>query len=171
MLHEYPGLKKVAINLSAQAFGDERLLPTIESKLETWQVDPSRVIFELTESASLTNLSATQRMISRLTELGCEFSIDDFGTGFSTFAYLKELPANSVKIDGSFVKDMLSDPIDLALVKAIKEVAHSLDKKSVAEFVENEAILNRLDEIGVDYAQGYFISKPVPINELMATYG
>lgn len=168
MLSEYPCLEKVAINLSAQAFSDERLLPIIESKLEKYDVSPQRVIFELTESASLTNLTATQRMISRLTEMGCEFSIDDFGTGFSTFAYLKELPANSVKIDGSFVKDMLNDPIDMALVKAIREVAHSLDKKSVAEFVENKAILDRLSEIGVDYAQGYHISKPLPIEEIMA---
>ncbi len=171
MLKEYPCLKKVAINLSAQAFSDERLLPIIESKLEKHDVSPQRIIFELTESASLTNLAATQRMISRLTEIGCAFSIDDFGTGFSTFAYLKELPADSVKIDGSFVKDMLNDPIDLALVKAIKEVAHSLDKKSVAEFVENKAILEKLKEIGVDYAQGYYISKPLPIDQIIETYG
>ena len=170
MLSQYPCLKKVAINLSAQAFSDERLLPIIENKLERYNVSPSRVIFELTESASLTNLAATQRMIQRLTEMGCEFSVDDFGTGFSTFAYLKELPANSVKIDGSFVKDMLNDPIDLALVKAIKDVAHSLDKYSVAEFVENEAILLKLQEIGVDYAQGYHISKPLPIEQIVEKY-
>lgn len=171
MLSQYPCLKKVAINLSAQAFSDERLLPIIENKLERYDVSPSRVIFELTESASLTNLTATQRMIRRLTEMGCEFSVDDFGTGFSTFAYLKELPANSVKIDGSFVKDMLNDPIDLALVKAIKDVAHSLDKYSVAEFVENGDILAKLQEIGVDYAQGYHISKPLPIEEITEKYG
>ena len=170
MLSQYPCLDKVAINLSAQAFSDERLLPIIEDKLEKYQVQPSRVLFELTESASLTNLSATQRMIQRLTEMGCEFSIDDFGTGFSTFAYLKELPARSVKIDGSFVKDMMTDPIDLALVKAINDVAHSLGKHSVAEFVEDQDILDMLHQIGVDYAQGYHISKPLPIEQIVEQY-
>ncbi|MEH6813873.1 MAG: diguanylate cyclase, partial [Motiliproteus sp.] len=105
-LADNPCINKLAINLSAQAFGDERLVPLIESKLDQYDVNPERVIFELTESASLSNLSATQRMISRLSEMGCSFSIDDFGTGFSTFTYLKNLPADTVKIDGSFVKEM-----------------------------------------------------------------
>lgn len=171
LLSQYPELKRVAINLSAQAFSDERLVPLIEDKLESYGVSPQRIIFELTESASLNNLSATRRMVARLTELGCEFSIDDFGTGFSTFSYLKELPAHSVKIDGTFVKDMVTDSIDSALVKAIHEVAKALKKKSVAEFVESKEILERLSEIGVEYAQGYYISKPLPIEEIVKKYG
>ncbi len=168
MLSVHDDLRRIAINLSAQAFSDVRLVPLIEDKLEHYGVEPNRIIFELTESASLTNLSATRRMIARLTEIGCEFSIDDFGTGFSTFAYLKELPAHSVKIDGSFVKDMVADSIDSALVKAIHDVAKALKKKSVAEFVESKEIFDRLKQIGVDYAQGYYISKPLPIDEVMA---
>lgn len=102
-------------------------------------------------------------MIEKLNILGCHFSIDDFGTGFSTFNYLKQLPAQHVKIDGSFVCDMLNDPIDLALVKAINDISHSLDKRSVAEYVETEEVFFALKEIGVDYGQGYFIARPMPI--------
>ena len=163
---KHPELNQVAINLSAQSFLDERLLPLIESNLEKYNVPPSRIIFEITESASINNLKATRKMIEKLNSLGCHFSIDDFGTGFSTFNYLKQLPAQHVKIDGSFVSDMLNDPIDLALVKAINDISRSLDKRSVAEYVENEEIFFALKEIGVDYGQGYFIARPVPVEKV-----
>jgi diguanylate cyclase (GGDEF)-like protein/PAS domain S-box-containing protein len=166
MMSVHKTLHKAAINLSAQAFSDERLLPLVKEKLTQYNVEPNRIIFEVTESASLTNLSATQSMIQALMELGCEFSIDDFGTGFSTFSYLKQLPANCVKIDGSFVKDMLKNPIDMALVKAICEVAKALNKTTVAEFVENEDTLIALRKLGVDYLQGYHISRPRDIHHL-----
>lgn len=166
MMSVHKTLSKVAINLSAQAFSDERLLPLIKEKLSQYKVKPQQIIFEVTESASLTNLSATQQMISQLMELGCEFSIDDFGTGFSTFSYLKQLPANCVKVDGSFVKDMVKNPIDRALVRAICEVARALNKTTVAEFVEDEATLIELQKLGVDYLQGYHISRPQNIQDL-----
>ncbi len=166
MMSEHPLLRKVAINLSAQAFRDERLVPLIAQKLAQYQVDAGRIVFELTETASLSNIAGTSAMISELTALGCEFSIDDFGTGFSTFSYLKQLPASSIKIDGSFVKDMHQDQIDYALVKSMAEIARVLGRKSVAEFVENAEILQLLAELGVDYAQGYHISKPMPIEQL-----
>jgi len=165
-LAEHANLNKVAINLSAQGFSDERLIPLLQEKLQHYQVDASRIIFELTESASLSNIAATQEIIEQLSELGCEFSIDDFGTGFSTFTYLKQLPAQSVKIDGSFIVDLANNTVDLALVKAIYEVASALDKRTVAEFVENEETLNILADIGVTYAQGYHLCKPKPVNEL-----
>lgn len=163
---KHPELNQVAINLSAQSFLDERLLPHIESSLEKYCVSPSRIIFEITESASVNNLKATRKMIEKLNSLGCHFSIDDFGTGFSTFNYLKQLPAQHVKIDGSFVRDMINDPIDLALVKAINDISRSLDKRSVAEYVESEEIFFALKEIGVDYGQGYFIARPVPVEKV-----
>ncbi|MDX1727484.1 MAG: EAL domain-containing protein [Pseudoalteromonas tetraodonis] len=163
----HPELLQVAINLSAQSFLDERLLPLIESSLEKYQVSPSKIIFEITESASINNLAATRKMIERLNNLGCHFSIDDFGTGFSTFNYLKQLPAQHVKIDGSFVRDMLNDSIDLALVKAINDISRSLDKRSVAEYVETAEVFFALKEIGVDYGQGYFIARPVPIDKVL----
>jgi len=159
-------LNKIAINLSAQAFSDEGLLPLIKDTLIHYKVDPQRIVFEITESASIRNLSATRTMIEHLKTLGCGFSIDDFGTGFSTFSYLKQLPADQVKIDGSFVKDMLNDPIDLALVKAIKDISHSLNKTCVAECVEDLPTFNALKEIGVDYAQGYLISRPLKAEDV-----
>jgi diguanylate cyclase (GGDEF)-like protein/PAS domain S-box-containing protein len=165
-LARHPELNKIAINLSAQGFSDERLLPLIKDKIHQYDVDPSRIIFELTESASLGNITATQVMVEKLSVLGCAFSIDDFGTGFSTFNYLKQLPAQSVKIDGSFVVDLATNPVDLALVKAIYEVATALGKKTVAEFVENEETLQMLAGIGVTYAQGYHLGKPKPVGEL-----
>lgn len=165
-LAQHPQLNKIAINLSAQGFSDERLLPLIENKLAEYQVSANRIIFELTESASLSNITATKNMIEKLSVLGCAFSIDDFGTGFSTFSYLKQLPAQSVKIDGSFIVDLATNPVDLALVKAIFEVATALGKKTVAEFVENEQTLQILADIGVTYAQGYHLGKPKPVDEL-----
>ncbi len=167
LISENPELHKVAINLSGQAFSDERLLPLIKEKLTQYGVAAERVIFELTESASLTNVRGTRRMIEQLSELGCQFSIDDFGTGFSTFAYLKELPAHSVKIDGGFVKDMNVNDVDHTLVSAIANVAQVLKKVSVAEFVESEEIFIELKSIGVTYAQGYFISKPLPLEQAL----
>jgi len=165
-LANHKELKKIAINLSAQGFSDDRLLPLIKEKLTQYSVDPTRIIFELTESASLNNINATQQIIDKLAKLGCGFSIDDFGTGFSTFNYLKQLPAQSVKIDGSFIVELTTSSVDLSLVKAINEVATALGKKTVAEFVENEETLNMLAEIGITYAQGYYLGKPKPVREL-----
>jgi diguanylate cyclase (GGDEF)-like protein/PAS domain S-box-containing protein len=162
LLGRYPGLKKLAINLSAQAFDDEEFIPRIEEALRNEQVDPSRVIFELTESASLANISLTQEMIARLQTLGCAFSVDDFGTGFSTFSYLKQFPANSIKIDGSFIRNLGSDSVNQALVRSIHEVARTLGKETIAEFVETEEDLNILRDMGIDYAQGYYIGRPEP---------
>lgn len=167
-LAEHPQLHKIAINLSAQGFSDEKLVPIIQEELQKNHVAAQRIIFELTESASLNNIAESKEIISRIGELGCEFSIDDFGTGFSTFEYLKQIPAQSVKIDGSFVVDLASNTVDLALVKAIYEVASALGKSTVAEFVENEATLNLLENIGVTYAQGYHLGKPIPIEECFA---
>ncbi len=170
MMSRHPILKKVAINLSAQAFRDERLVPLIEQKLAKYQVEPNRVVFELTETASLNNIAGTCAMFNELTRLGCEFSIDDFGTGFSTFSYIKQLPASSIKIDGSFVKNMHLDTMDFVLVKAMAEIAKALGRKSVAEFVENEQILSLLKQLGIDYAQGYHICKPLPIELLEKSF-
>ena len=166
LIEQHSSLHKVAINLSAQAFSDERLFPLIKEKLEKYNLNGNRIIFELTESASLTNVSGTRRLINQINELGCQFSIDDFGTGFSTFAYLRELPAHSVKIDGSFVKDMTKNSADHTLVTAINNIAKALKKSTVAEFVEDKSTFKELGAIGVDYAQGYFISRPVPAEEI-----
>ncbi len=163
LLGQHPGLEHLAINLSAQAFGDEGLVPLVEETLKQEGVDASRIIFELTESASLSNLTAARQMMGRLQELGCSFAVDDFGTGFSTFSYLKQFPADSIKIDGSFVRDLANDPVNRVLVRSIHEVARTLGKRTVAEFVENEAELQILREMGIDYAQGYHIGRPAAV--------
>ncbi len=165
-LNEYPGLNRVAINLSAQAFRDEELVPLIEKQLRLHQVRPNQIIFELTESASMSNISGAQKMIKRLNELGCEFAVDDFGTGFSTFGFLKQFPADVIKVDGSFITHLDRNPVDQVMVRAISEVARALDKETVAEFVHSEKILKLVTELGIDYAQGYHIGRPLPIRDL-----
>ncbi|MBI2380734.1 MAG: EAL domain-containing protein [Gammaproteobacteria bacterium] len=161
-----PELPRIAFNLSAQSFTDARLLPRLEDALEKSGVRPARLIVELTESDSLSDVRASQQVISRLNELGCSFSIDDFGSGFSTFAYLKELPAQSLKLDGSYVRNLASDPVDQALVQAISQVAVALGKATVAEFVEDAAVLDALRRLGIDYAQGYYIGRPQPLAQI-----
>ena len=166
LLADHPKLGKLAVNLSAHAFRDERILPLVEEELAVRGVDPERLIFEITETASLANMTLAERMIERLRALGCGFALDDFGTGFSTFAYLKQLPADFLKVDGSFIRNIHKDDADRALVRSINEVAHALGKQTVAEFVEDQACLDVLRELGVDYAQGYGICRPKPLAEL-----
>jgi EAL domain-containing protein (putative c-di-GMP-specific phosphodiesterase class I) len=120
------------------------------------------LIFEVTETAavSVATLEQTTEFMEHLRSKGCKFSLDDFGTGFSSFAYLKYLPVDYVKIDGTFVRDILKDPVDQAMVRSINQISHSLGKKTVAEFVESKEVLEQIRLIGVDYAQGYFLGKP-----------
>ncbi len=163
LLGRYPGLRKLAVNLSAQAFDDSAILPLVEDLLAQEKVEPERIVFELTETASLDNIPAAQRMITRLQELGCGFSVDDFGTGFSTFNYLKEFPADSIKVDGTFIRNLAHDPVNLALVRSIHEVARTLGKTTIAEFVETAEDFEALRTLGIDFAQGYYIGRPAPI--------
>lgn len=166
LLSCYPELHQVAINLSAQAFRDERLVSLVEEFLAEKNVAPQRVIFELTESASMSNITATQQMIEQLRDIGCSFSLDDFGTGFSTFSYLKQFPAESIKVDGSFILHLDKSKEDQAVVRAITEVAKALGKQTVAEYVESESVFNLLGGLGIDYAQGYFISRPLTVEKI-----
>ena len=165
-LQEFPVLNHIAINLSAQAFKDENLVPTILENLKATGVDPKRITFELTESASLFNLHITQSVIAELHKLGCTFSVDDFGSGFSSFAYLKELPPDYIKLDGSFIQNLHRDKIDQTLVKSMIQVIQALGKKAVAEYVENQAILDILKGMGIDFVQGYHIGHPLPVEQL-----
>jgi diguanylate cyclase (GGDEF)-like protein/PAS domain S-box-containing protein len=167
-LRDHPELKHIAINLSAQAFKNENLVPSILETLHDTGVNPNRITFELTESASLFNLNITQRVISDLHNLGCSFSVDDFGSGFSSFAYLKELPADYIKLDGSFIQNLHKDTVDQTLVRSIIQVIQALGKKAVAEYVENEEILNILIAMGIDFVQGYHIGHPQPVEKLLA---
>ncbi len=165
-LKQHPELKQIAINLSAQAFKDEQLVPSILATLKETRVNPKRITFELTESASLFNLSITQKVIAQLHKLGCSFSVDDFGSGFSSFAYLKDLPADFIKLDGSFIQNLHQDEVDRSLVRSMIQVIQALGKKAVAEYVENEQILNILKEMGIDFVQGYHLGHPLPVERL-----
>lgn len=167
MLSEHSQLTKIAINLSAQAFRDKDLVSIITGALSENNVAGESITFELTESASLLDVGETNRIMSELHQLGCSFAIDDFGSGFSSFAYLKALPADYIKLDGSFIRNLHKDNVDRALVRSIIEVVKALGRQTVAEFVENEEILTFLAQNGVDYAQGYHLGKPMPIESIV----
>jgi diguanylate cyclase (GGDEF)-like protein/PAS domain S-box-containing protein len=159
-------LSLCSVNLSGLSLSDEAMLKFISGQFQKWAVPTNKFCFEITETAAISNLSHATHFINQLKEQGCLFSLDDFGSGLSSFAYLKHLPVDYLKIDGLFVKDILDDEVDLAMVKSINEVGHVMNKKTIAEFVENEAIFKLLKTLGIDYAQGYAIGKPVPLNDL-----
>lgn len=159
-------LSLCSINLSGLSMTDESMLKFIFEAFIQYSIPTQKICFEITETAAIGNLTYATKFINHLREKGCSFSLDDFGSGLSSFAYLKNLPVDFLKIDGVFVKDMLDDEVDLAMVKSINEVGHVMGKKTIAEFVENKEIFERLYELDVDYAQGYGIAKPVPLNEL-----
>ena len=155
-----------AINLSGQSLGDPSFYPFILEQLKQSKIPIAKICFELTETAAVANLANAIDFMKKLRALNCSFALDDFGSGLSSFGYLKALPVDILKIDGLFVRDIVDDPVDLALVRSINEIAHLLGKKTVAEYVENDAILQSLKELGVDYGQGYGISIPMPLDSL-----
>jgi diguanylate cyclase (GGDEF)-like protein/PAS domain S-box-containing protein len=159
------------INVSGPSLGDDEFLAFAAHELQTSGVPPEKICFEVTETAAISNLSNATGFIRALNGLGCKFALDDFGSGLSSFAYLKNLPVDFIKIDGMFVKDILDDPIDLAMVRSIAEIGQVMGKHTVAEFVENTAVLERLGELGVDFAQGYGIGKPEPFLEFLERRG
>jgi len=154
------------VNLSGRSFADKKLLPLIRNELAETGIDSASLVFEITETALIENMAAAQLFIAELKSLGCRFALDDFGVGFSSFNYIKHLPVDYLKIDGSFIRNLPHDTVDQHLVKAMVEVARGLGKKTTAEFVENEETLRLLREYGVDYAQGYHVGKPRHVSEL-----
>lgn len=157
----------LAINLSGASLGSNTLLNHIMQQIKLHNLPPSMIKFEITETAAISNLRDATLFIKTLCEFGCQFALDDFGSGLSSFAYLKNLPVCTLKIDGVFVKDILDDPMDEAMVKSINDIGHVMGMKTIAEFVENDAIRQRLQHMGVDFAQGYGIGKPAPINDIL----
>lgn len=149
-----------AINLSAQALGDENFLDFVVDTIKTYKQDPSGLCFEITENVALADLKHVANFISSLKELGCRFSMDDFGSGLSSFSYLKDIPLDYLKIDGRLVKDMITDPVDHAMVEAIHNIGHVMELKTIAEWVENAKTMRLLEKMGVDYVQGFWLAKP-----------
>jgi len=159
-LHQNDDSIRFSINLSGRAFEDKELLPLIKSILRDTCMPAGSLTFEITESAAISNLAEATRFINKLKDIGCQFALDDFGSGFCSFAYLKHLPVDKLKIDGSFVKGLAKSEIDQAMVQSMNQVAHALGKETIAEFVENEKTLNLLQEYGVDFAQGHHLGRP-----------
>ncbi len=153
---------KLAINLSGAIADDPILIPMLKDLIKKCEVQPDGLIFEITETAAVSNLQQAKAMMVAIKALGCRFALDDFGVGFASFNYMRELPVDIIKIDGIFIKDLDKNQSDQLFVKALVDVAIGLGKQTIAEFVENEATLNILRDYGVNYAQGYYIGRPSP---------
>ncbi|OYW39278.1 MAG: hypothetical protein B7Z35_04915 [Hydrogenophilales bacterium 12-61-10] len=169
-LAEHPqqlqALELGSINLSGHSLGDETCLRHIETQLKAFAIPPEKICFEITETEAISNLAKAQGFIRKLKNHGCNFALDDFGSGFSSYAYLKNLPVDFLKIDGMFVKDIHTDPANYAMVESINHIGHVMGRQTIAEFVENHAIQQTLSQLGIDYMQGYGIAKPSPLSDL-----
>lgn len=155
-----------SVNLSGASLSDERFCEELALWVKQAALPAGTLCFEITESAAIAQLSTVTRLIRRLQQWGCRFALDDFGAGLSSFAYLKQLPVNYLKIDGAFIKDIDTDPINRAMVEAINTVGHTMGLKTIAEFVETPEIMAQLSRLGVDFAQGYLIDRPQPLETL-----
>jgi Amt family ammonium transporter len=156
-----------SINLSGQSLEDASMLQLIKAHLAQNRLPPSRVIFEITEQSAMRYLDKARHLIQGLVDIGCRFALDDFGTGFSSFSYLKQLPVDFIKIDGSFIKNMAQNSMDETMVLSIIQIARSLGKQTVAEFVPDEKTITMLKASGVDHLQGFYIGAPsekLPVN-------
>ncbi|MHB8347169.1 MAG: EAL domain-containing protein [Acidiferrobacterales bacterium] len=153
-----------AINLSGQSLCDGQFLDFVLMQIADHRVAPERICFEITETAAIANFQQAIVFIAKLRAMGCGFALDDFGSGLSSFSYLKSLPVDFLKIDGSFVRDLVENPIDLAMVESVNHIGHVMGKKTIAEFVENDEILACLRALHVDYAQGFGIQRPLPLD-------
>lgn len=154
-----------AINLSGQSLSNEDVVCFILEQLDNTGIPGGKLCFEVTETAAVSDLVQANHFITLLKDRGCKFALDDFGSGFSSFSYLKKLPVDFLKIDGSFVRDIATDSIDLAMVRSINEIGHMMGKHTIAEFVEDRKVLDILKRVGVDYAQGYEIGRPEPLDK------
>ena len=136
-------------------------------EIQQANINPAMLCFEITERVAIHNLDLARKFIKTLKDLGCSFSLDDFGTGVSSFGYLKSLPVDYLKIDGSFIKDIINDVVAAEMVRSVNQVGHMMGIKVIAEYVENDQIIQLLREIGVDFGQGYGISKPIPMADVV----
>lgn len=157
----------ISINLSGSSLTKPEVLNTIIDQLNTTGIDGGKICFEITETAAITNMISATKFISTLKGLGCPFALDDFGSGLSSFGYLKNLPVDYLKIDGMFVKNIVDEPIDHSLVKSINEIGQVMGMQTIAECVENDVIMGLLKEIGVNYGQGYGIARPLDFRTLL----
>jgi diguanylate cyclase (GGDEF)-like protein len=158
-----PQLVMIALNLSGQTFGERYFAEFLHEQLSKISVPPERICLEITETAAMNNLDETRDLIAQFKQRGCKFALDDFGSGLSSFGYLRTLPVDILKIDGSLVKEVVDDEVSLSMVTAIQHIAKVMGLQTIAEYVESEAAKDKLREIGVSYAQGYGVSRPMPL--------
>lgn len=151
------------INLSGSSINDEQFIDFVQDEIERHRIPPQVICFEVTETVAIANLQKAAGFMQQLRHLGCKFALDDFGTGMSSLAYLKTLPIDFLKIDGCFVKEIVEDPVALAMVEAISHIGQVMGIQTITEFVSSPAILQKVTELGVDYAQGYEIAEPRPL--------
>jgi EAL domain-containing protein (putative c-di-GMP-specific phosphodiesterase class I) len=157
---------RLEVNLSARSLGDPALLSAIEERLDRTGIDPSRLIFEITETAAVSSFPQARAFADRLRELGCGFALDDFGAGFGSFYYLKHLPFDYLKIDGEFVANCVRNPTDRLVIAAVVDIARGMGKRTIAEFVTDEPTQRVVEDLGVDHAQGDFVGVPGSLAEL-----
>jgi diguanylate cyclase (GGDEF)-like protein/PAS domain S-box-containing protein len=176
VLHQYgrrlaavPGLS-VSINLSANSLGEPFLLPFLHDALRDSVLPANRIRLEITETALINNMTAASRLVAEMRSTGCTVALDDFGAGLSSFSYLKQFPVDYLKIDGSFIRNLTGSVVDREIVSSINDIGHRLGVQTVAESVEDEETLGTLRAIGVDYAQGYVIGRPVPVEQLLEAW-
>ncbi len=160
-------LHRCHINISGNSFDQEGFAAFVEARLTEAPELAPKICFEITETAAVRNLAEVRQFMTRMESLGCRFALDDFGSGLSSFGYLKQLPVDCLKIDGAFVRNIADNKTDRAMVKAINDIAHTLEKETVAEFAENQASVDILKSLGVDYAQGYHLHRPEPLQTLL----
>jgi EAL domain-containing protein (putative c-di-GMP-specific phosphodiesterase class I) len=153
---------RLSVNLSTLAFEDPELAQTVRSLLREHGVSGDQLCFEITEQTAVRFAVKTDKQIAMLRDLGCRLAVDDFCTGYSSFSYLKRLPVDYLKIDGSFIKELRKSRVDQAMVRMIGEVAKAAGLETVAEYVESAATVKLLEQYGIDYAQGYYVGRPVP---------
>lgn len=170
MLKHGQDIGRLSINLSGNSLGSKQFCADVVRLFSQFDISPAKICFEITETAAISNFSSAVQFIQRLRERGCQFALDDFGSGLSSFSYLKKLSVDYLKIDGSFIKDIVHDEIDREMVKSMHQLARMMGMKTIAEFVENKAILEEIKTIGIDYAQGYGIARPVPLEEVCSPY-
>jgi EAL domain-containing protein (putative c-di-GMP-specific phosphodiesterase class I) len=147
---------------------DEEVLQFITRRFDEAGLAPDKICFEVSETAAISNLSTAIRFFTTLSQLGCKFALDDFGSGYSSFTYLKNLPVDFLKIDGAFVKGIANDAVDLAMVKSIIDIGRAMKKRTIAECVDNDQVLEQLVGLGVDYVQGFTIAQPRPMKKTLA---
>ena len=163
------GLHLCSINLSGQSLANEEFQRFVVRRFRESAIPAEKICFEITETAAIADMMNASRFIGILSDLGCRLALDDFGSGLSSFAYLKAMPVDFLKIDGVFVKDVAENPLDLAMVRSINEIGHVMGMRTIAEFVEDQPTLDKLRELGVDYAQGYCLGRPRPLESFGRT--